>query len=595
MSEVPQRGSGRENLAGIGVAPGIAIGRALVLAGPRTPIFRVERTAEEAKQEAVRFRRAICGAWRQLRALRDRVRIEAGDSYARVFDAQILILRDRSLFGETVSLIRTEHVNAEWAFHVVIDRYTQVFRQLGDESLKERGTDIEDVESRVQSILDGGRRVRDLEQLNDETILVAPSLSPSDAAGLNHTRVIGLVIEGGGPTSHTAIIAAALGIPAVSGLPDASRRLTTGDMLALDGAGGVVVRNPDERDLVEWKTRRARLAQRDLDRAALRDLPADTPDGTRIRLMANIELLEETDAARRFGAEGIGLYRSEFIHLHESAAPPDEEAHFQTYRELAERSLPHEVVIRTLDTESEIESNTPPGRAEPNPVLGLRAIRRSLKSQEPFRLQLRGILRAATHGKVRVLLPMVSSVEEVRQARELIRDVARELEAERVPFDPNVPVGIMMEVPGAIIMADRLAREVDFFSVGTNDLIQYTLAVDRTNESVSFLYRPLHPAILRLLRRVTEASERSGIRVSVCGEMAAEPMSAVVLAGLGFRELSMTPSAIPGVKEVLRSVSMREARSIVEEAMSLDTVGEIEVRVRRRVLDLLPAEYACPI
>ncbi|MCZ6695613.1 MAG: phosphoenolpyruvate--protein phosphotransferase, partial [Acidobacteria bacterium] len=218
-----------------------------------------------------------------------------------------------------------------------------------------------------------------------------------------------------------------------------------------------------------------------------------------------------------------------------------------------------------------------------------------LRMREPFRLQLRGILRAAAHGKVRLLLPMVSSLEEVRQARELIRDVARELEAEGVPFDAEVPVGIMMEVPGAIIMADRLAREVDFFSVGTNDLIQYTLAVDRTNESVSFLYRPMHPAILRLLQRIIEASEQWGIRVSVCGEMAAEPMSAVVLAGLGFRELSMTPSAIPGVKEVLRSVSMREARSIVEEAMGLDTVGEIEVRVRRRVLDLLPAEYACPI
>ena len=595
MSGVPHGGSGRETLAGAGIAPGIAIGRALVLEGPRTPIFRLERTAEQAEQEVVRFRRAICGAWRQLRALRDRVRNEAGDSYARVFDAQILILRDRSLFGETLTLIRTERVNAEWAFHVVVDRYTQVFRQLGDESLKERGMDIEDVESRVHSILEGGRRVLDLEQLNDEAILVAPSLSPSDAAGLNRTRVIGLVIEGGGPTSHTAIIAAALGIPAVSGLPDASRRLRTGDMLALDGASGAVVRNPDERDLDEWRSRRARLAQRALDRAALRDLPAITPDGTRISLMANIELLEETLAARRFGAEGIGLYRSEFIQLHESAVPPDEEIHFRTYRELAERALPHEVVIRTLDTGSEVESNAPPGRAEPNPVLGLRAIRRSLRTREPFRLQLRGILRAAAHGKVRILLPMVSSVEEVRQARELIRDVARELEAERVPFDAEVPVGIMMEVPGAVIMADRLAREVDFFSVGTNDLIQYTLAVDRTNESVSFLYRPLHPAILRLLRRVTEASEQWGIRVSVCGEMAAEPMSAVVLTGLGFRELSMTPSAIPGVKEVLRSVSMREARSIVEEAMGLDTVGEIEVRVRRRVLDLLPAEYACPI
>jgi phosphotransferase system enzyme I (PtsI) len=595
MRGVEEAGGRGERFHGSGVSPGIAIGRALVLEGPKTSIFRLERSASEAETEVLRFRRAICGAWRQLRRLRDRVRSEAGDSYARVFEAQILILKDRSLFSETVALIRRERVNAEWALHTIVGRYTRVFRQLGDDDLKERGTDIEDVEARVQTILGGTRGARDLAQIGEEVILIAPTLSPSSAASLSGTHVIGLAIDSGGPASHTAIIATALGIPAVAGLREASVRLRTGDLVALDGTSGAVVCNPEESELEEWRARRGRLAQRDLERAALRDLPAATPDGARITLMANIELLDETMAARRVGAEGIGLYRSEFLHLQGSLGPPDEEIHFRTYSELAARALPHEVVIRTLDLGGELAPGPQSGHREANPVLGLRAIRLSLRNQEPFRAQLRGILRAATHGKVRLLLPMVSALEELREAREVIEQVARELASEGTPFEPNIPVGVMMEVPGAVIMADRFASEADFFSIGTNDLIQYSLAIDRTNESVSFLYRPLHPAILRLVRQVVEASRLRGIPVSVCGEMAADPLAAVVLLGLGVTELSMAPSAIPGVKEIIRGVMMRQARAIAEEALSLDTSNEIETMVRQRVLSILPAEYACPL
>ncbi|OLD62747.1 MAG: phosphoenolpyruvate--protein phosphotransferase [Acidobacteria bacterium 13_1_40CM_2_68_5] len=581
---------GRVELRGIGVSAGIAIGRALVLEGPNVAIFRLDLPRGEADREVARLQRAVRRAWRQLRHLRDRVRSEAGEAYARVFEAQILILKDRSLHQETASLIRREDVNAEWAFHTVVGRYTQVFSQLGDQALKDRGTDIEDVEARVQAILTGSKRRHDLSELTEDVIVVSSSLSPSDAAGLNREHVIGLAIDGGGPTSHTAIIASALGIPAVAGLRDASSRVRTGDILALDGASGLLVLSPPDEETAAWRDRRTRQAQRELDLMMLRDQPAVTREGLRVRLQANVELLEEMLAARRFGAEGVGLYRSEFLYLHEAPGLPDEEAHYRAYRELAERALPHDVVIRTLDLGGEKYFSTILERRETNPVLGLRGIRLCLKREDLFRSQLRGILRAAAHGKVRVMFPMVSGLHELRRARAVFDDVRRELLAERVPCDPEVPLGIMIEVPAAALIVDRLAPEVDFFSIGTNDLIQYSLAIDRGNESVSYLYQPLHPAILGLIRGVVEAAARAGRRVSVCGEMAASPVSAVVLIGLGITELSMNPAAIPTVKQVIRALSAADARALVEEALRLDSAEEVEALARIRVAELVPRE-----
>src|SRR3989441_2420877 len=336
-------------MRGLGVSPGIAIGRALVLEGPNVAIFRLDLSPDEAEREVLRFQRAVRRAWRQLRHLRDRVRSEAGEPFARVFEAQILILKDRALLQETTALIRRERANGEWAFHTVVGRYTQVFAQLGDQALRDRGTDIEDVAARVQALLSGSKKRHDLSELMDDVIVVGAALSPSDAAGLNREHVIGLAIDGGGPTSHTAIIASALGIPAVAGLRDASSRVRTGDILALDGASGLLVLSPPDEETAAWRDRRTRQAQRELDLMVLRDQPAVTREGLRVRLQANVELLEEMLAARRFGAEGVGLYRSEFLYLHEAPGLPDEEAHYRAYRELAERALPHDVVIRTLD------------------------------------------------------------------------------------------------------------------------------------------------------------------------------------------------------------------------------------------------------
>jgi phosphoenolpyruvate-protein phosphotransferase (PTS system enzyme I) len=575
-------------MRGAGVSAGIAIGRALVMEGPNDAIYRLDLTPAESEREILRFQRAVRSAWRQLRHLRDRVRSEAGESYARVFEAQILILKDRALLKETVSLIGRERVNAEWAFHTVVGRYTQVFAQLGDHALKDRGTDIEDVAGRVQSLLGGSKKRHDLSDLTDDVIIVGADLSPSDAAGLNREHVIGLAIDGGGPTSHTAIIASALGIPAVAGLRDASARIRSGDLLILDGSEGILLQNPTDEEVGAWRARRARRAQTELDLMLLRDLPATTKEGLRVRLLANIELPEEMLAARRFGAEGVGLYRSEFLYLREAPGLPGEEDHYRTYRELAEKALPHEVVIRTLDLGGEKYFSTILERQETNPVLGLRGIRLGLKRDDLFRAQLRGALRAGVHGKVRLLLPMVSGLDEIRRARSVIDEVGRELEALRVPFDAKVPLGVMIEVPAAALIADRLAREADFFAIGTNDLIQYSLAIDRGNESVSYLYRPLHPAILELIRRVVEAAARRGIGVSVCGEMAASPTAAIILIGLGVSELSMNPAAIPSIKQVVRALSLAEARLLVEEAMGLESGEAVEDLARRRLATIIP-------
>src|SRR3989454_1200257 len=577
-------------LRGLGVSPGIAIGRALVLEGPNVAIFRLDLSSDEAEREVLRFQRAVRRAWRQLRHLRDRVRSEAGEPFARVFEAQILILKDRALLQETTALLRRERVNGEWAFHTVVGRYTQVFAQLGDQALRDRGTDMGDVGAGFEALWGGSKRGHALAELMDDVIVVAAALSPSDAGGLNREHVIGLAIDGGGPPYHTAIIASALGIPAVAGLRDASNRVRSGDLLILDGSEGVVLHNPGEEETAAWRELQARKAQRELDLMILRDQPATTREGLRVRLMANVELPEEMLAARRFGAEGVGLYRSEFLYLREAPGLPGEEEHYRTYRELAERALPDEVVIRTLDLGGEKYFSTILEHRETNPVLGLRGIRLCLKHEDLFRTQLRGVFRAAAHGKVRMLFPMVTGIDELRRARAIVEDVRQELLAQHIPCDPDVPLGVMIEVPAAALIADRLAREVDFFSIGTNDLIQYALAIDRGNESVSYLYHPLHPAILHLVRRVVEAAAHRGLRVSVCGEMASNPVTAVVLIGLGITELSINPAAIPSVKQVIRALSLADARALVEEALRLDSAESIEELAKRKVEALVPRE-----
>lgn len=589
-------GAGGEALRGLGMSPGVAIGPALVLQGPGIEVARVAIDPARVTAEVKRFREAVGEGIRQLRALRTRVRREAGEACARIFEAQVLILKDRALLKETVARIRAEQVNAGWAFRSVLSRFREVFAQIEDVELRDRDGDIEDVEARVQSILAGRRRQEDLAGLREDVVLICASLSPSAAAGLDRRHVIGLAIEGGGRTSHTAILAAGLGVPAVVGLHGASARIRTGDRVVLDGSDGVLVHSPSEPELAGWRDRRDRLAERDRDLQGLASLPALTPDGLHVHLLANIDLPQEMAIARRHGAEGIGLYRSEFLFLNDAPAHPSEERQYATYREMAEQARPHELVIRTLDLGADkLRVGGAAGRSVPGSALGLRGIRLALSRPDLFRVQLRAIFRAAVHGKVRLLLPMVGRLEEVRQAKALIEDVRRDLARGRVAEGVQVPIGIMIEVPSAALIADRLVPEVDFVSIGTNDLIQYALAVDRATEAVTYLYEPLHPAILQLIRRVIEVAALHGRRLSVCGEMAGDPVAAVALVGLGVTELSMGPGSLPAVKQLIRQVSLRAARAMVGEAMGLATATEIEEFVRGRILSLLPAEFACPL
>lgn len=576
---------------GLGVSPGIAIAPALVLEGPRVPVSRIDLAVDQVEEEAARFERALRSAARQLRRLRERVRREAGDPYARVFEAQILILKDPALLDETMSLIRSDRANAAWALHTVVSRYGQMLTQMAASTTQERGaSDLEDVELRIQTILSGGRRRYDLGTLKRDVVLVSRTLSPSEAARLGQTRVVGLAIEGAGPTSHTAIIACALGIPAVVGLQDVSGRINNGDLVLLDGADGTVVRSPSDRDVAMWRARRERHAERDARRVRLRELPAITRDGAQIRLLANLELPEELETAQRNGAEGVGLYRSEFLYLREAPSLPTEEQHYRIYRSLAEQADPHEVVIRTLDLGGEEYYGQVLDRPAENPVLGLRGIRLSLKRTDLFRTQVRAVLRAAQHGRLRIMFPMVSGLEELARARAIIEEVRGDLERDGVPHAAGVPIGIMIEIPAAALLAEHLAGGVDFFAIGTNDLIQYTLAIDRGNASVSYLYQPLHPAILGMIRGVVVAASRRGLRVSVCGEMASDPAAVLILLGLGVAELSMSPAAIPGIKQVIRDVSVADCRVVADAALHCATVEEVTALVQERIRPLLSME-----
>ena len=578
-------------LKGVGVSNGIAMGRALVLEGQDAAVFRIDRSPEEFDGEVARLRSAMKEAWRQIRGLRDRVRQEAGETYARLFQAQMLILRDRALRRETVALIRRERVNAEWAFRTVVRRYTQVFAQLEEPSLREQGSDIEDVEARVQAILAGARRRHDLSELLEDVVVVSPGLTPSDVANLDRRRVVGLALDGGGPTSHSSIIARARGIPAVVGLGVASTSVRTGDQVVLDGGAGRLLWSLPEEDLADWRSRRSAAERQAQSLAALSTAPSVTRDGVHVILRANVELPEEIEIARRHGAEGIGLYRSELQFLRMAPVLPTEEDYHDICRDLLRLAHPGTVVFRTLDLGGEAGVAPVQTPREPNPVLGLRGIRLSLRQGSAlFRAQIRGILRAAQHGPLSILLPMVSGVGELRAARAVIQETADGLRAAGVPFRGDLPVGVMIEIPSAALLADHFAAEADFLSIGTNDLIQYTLATDRGNPGVSYLYEPLHPAVLWLLHRVVTAGEAAHRPVSVCGEMAADPLCAVALLGLGVRELSMSPNALPRLRQVVRGLSLDELAPVLHDALGMTTAAEVRTLLEARLAACLPPD-----
>jgi phosphotransferase system enzyme I (PtsI) len=550
---------------GVGVSPGVAVGKAL----PWQPAAshlpqRQPPPGADAEDEIHRFDAARRSAREEIRELKGRLLSTLGESYAAILDAQILLVDDPTLVGEVENRVRSEGVSAAFAVHATLSSYLSRFESIEDRYLRDRAGDLREVQRRLGRLL-APEPLGDAPQPTGPIVVVAQAIGPSDTVALAKEGVVALAADLGGPTSHTAILAQAFGLPAVVGLGHAARDVRVGEIVIVDGDRGEVIVDPDPARLVEARQQHDAWVSRENAWAAAKDVPTVTKDGVEIIVRANIEFPDEADVAMRFGARGIGLYRSEFLFVARAPALPDEEDHYRTYRDLVQRVAPHPMVVRTLDLGGEKYFHEVLDRAEPNPVLGLRGLRLCLKRPEIFVPQLRAVLRAAAHGNLRVLLPLVTTVDEVREVRRILVREAATLQAAGAECRPDVPLGAMIETPAAAMSADLLAKEVDFLSIGTNDLIQYSLAVDRGNPSVAALYEPFHPAVLRMLRFVVRAGKARGVPVTLCGEMAASPELIPTLLGLGLRELSCPPRAVPRVRDAIRSTEIAAATREIEE------------------------------
>ena len=576
-------------LQGIAVSPGVTIGEALVLdsEGFRIPRRFVERSAVDTELE--RLRHAVAETAREIERNRDAIRAELGEQYAAIFDAHLAMLHDERLQGELASAVRDKNWWPEYAVSRTLRRYAKVFQSL-DNHISQRAHDIYDIEKSLLRNLLGQRR-ETLAAISQPVIVLAHNLTPSETANLDRRFVKGFATELGGPGSHTAIVAEGLEIPAVVGLGPFLADVSGGEPVILDGQQGVVILQPDEETIARYRLEleAARTAAARLD--TLRDVPAETTDGVRIQLTGNIEFPSEAEQCLSRGCDGIGLYRTEFLYL-TSRREPTEEDHFEAYSAVVRSMHGKPVVIRTLDLGADkmLTERTP--EEERNPCLGLRSIRLSLRQLPMFRTQLRAILRASALGDVRVLFPLVSTIVELRQARMVLADVMEDLAEHGIAFNPKMPVGMMVETPAAVMMLDAFIKEVDFVSIGTNDLIQYTLAVDRGNKEVAELYNACDPAVLRLLRRSLDIAGGAGVPATVCGQMSGSVMYTQLLLGLGLRQLSVPASAIPEVKQVVRSVSAAECRVIAEKALTMDGAREVKAYLRDQLRRLLSETVA---
>ena len=576
-------------IQGIGASPGIIIGKAYLIERSKVRLPQKGIHRDQVEEEVKRFLKAIQESRNQLMEIKEKILDPEVRRHSFILDVHLMILDDQMLIQDTVDTIRKKKVNAEWGLDLTLEKLDTAFEAIEDEYLKERRSDLHYVSERIfRTLL--GKKHDDITRIKGKVIVVAHDLSPADTLQMNLKHVAGFITDIGGKVSHTAILSRSLGIPAVVGLKVATSLINGGDLLIIDGETGEVVINATEEVSQAFVERKRRT--KSLEREVLKyaSLPAETRDGVRIRLQANIEMVEEVSSAKMHGAEGIGLYRTEILYLNRKDLPTEEE-HYQTYRRLAEDISPATATIRTLDIGGDKFLPDYSKNNEMNPAMGLRAIRFSLKETEIFKTQLRGILRASVHGKLRVLFPMISGIEEIRQAKAILEEVKTGLVKARIRFDRGIKTGAMIEIPSASDIADILAKEVDFFSIGTNDLIQYALAVDRVNEHVSYLYEPLHPAVLRIIRWVVQSGHEAGIPVAICGEMAAEPAYAIILLGLGLDEFSMNPASIPKVKKMLRMSRFEETRSLVEKLFQFSTASEIERHVRDWMAERLPKDF----
>ncbi|MFC2161288.1 phosphoenolpyruvate--protein phosphotransferase [Acidobacteriota bacterium] len=569
-------------LRGTGVSPGIAVGE---ISLKERVLFTTRKEVISKIQipgEMERLKKAVGRTREQLISLKKKIKNEIGDEHAFIFDAHLLILEDKSLSQGLKTIIQDEGARAEWAISQVHEKYVKLFDSIEDDYFRERQSDVSDVLSKVYLNLKPTQKME--KDDHKEKILVAHDLLPSEAATiLSQGKVLAVALEMGGPTSHTAILARSLNIPAVMGVRNITKKVKIGDSLIVDGTDGEVIINPPLAIRKEFSSKKDKYEdyRRELRKTA--KLEARTLDGIPFYPLANIELPEEVSMATSMGAAGIGLFRSEFIYL-QSSTLPSEEDHFRIYSKLAKKTHPAPVYIRTIDIGGDKSLPQLKIEKEPNPALGLRAIRFSLRDRDLFRIQLRAILRASTQRNVRILFPMITEIEEIQEVKLLYNEVKDDLRSKRIAFDPDIPLGAMIEVPAAAVITDLLVKEVDFLSIGTNDLIQYYLAVDRSNEFVSYLYKPFHPSVLRMIKFIIETAQKEGKEITVCGEMAADPLSAIVLLGFGLKRFSMNPIFIPRIKNSLRSVEYGYVQKIVQNAMTLKTAQEIEEYIIEKTL-----------
>jgi len=566
-------------LKGIAASPGIAIGKAFFLDKEDFAIKKHIIPELEIPKELSRLDAAIEESKKELLEIKDKMAKSIG-KYAGIFEAHLLLLEDPMFVDRIRELVKTQFLNIEYAVWSVSEEITSTFLNSGDSSLKERAIDVHDVSRRILRNLVGGER-KVLAGLKEEVIVVAADLAPSDTAQMRREKVIAFVTDMGGRASHTAIMARSLEIPAVVGLKDITQKSEPGDLLIVDGNSGIVIVNPDSETITRYEEEKKRLEEWKRELLTLKETPAVTPDGHRVRLMANIEVPEEVESSIQYGAEGIGLYRTEFLYLNRQDLPGEEEQ-FNAYKYVAGVMNPHPVIIRTLDLGGDKFLSTLSLPPEINPSLGCRGIRLCLEREDIFRVQLRAILRASVYGNLKIMYPLVSGVGEIKRANQILESVKKELISQRIDFNADIEVGVMIEVPSAAMIADILAREAKFFSIGTNDLIQYALGIDRVNEKIAYLYEPLHPAVLRLIKMVIDSAHSAGIQIGMCGEMAADPLFAPVLLGMGLDEFSMGPISIPAIKKVIRQTKLLDAKELAEKVMNFSSATEIENYLKNR-------------
>ncbi len=549
---------------GIPASPGIAIGpvRLAGIAAP-APLSEKNQVAnflkpDQVEAEVALFTAAIERTKTDIQALRDTLDSES----AEIFDAHLMIVNDKMLFNEVVALIREKYLTAESAFRETIERYIAAISNMPDQYLRERAVDIRDVSTRILDRLNG-LAVESISQPDngEPVIIIARDLTPSDTASMNRSHVLGFAIETGSPTSHTAILARSMHLPAVVGMQRLIQRLADGDQIIIDGYIGMVIIHPNEETIAFYQEKLARQERLYAELQKENKMSAETTDGYKIHLAANVEGIENLDELQKYGTDGIGLYRTEYLFLNQSVLP-DEETQFQVYRELAEKMQGQPVIIRTLDVGGDKLSSVLSVPNEPNPFLGLRAVRLCLSHPELMRTQMRALLRAGIYGNIKMMFPMISSMSELDTLLSMLESVKNDLMSRQQSFNGHMDVGVMLEIPAAVLIADQLAKKVDFFSIGSNDLVQYTLAVDRGNEKVAYLYNPMHPAVIELIARAAKAAHDNHIWIGCCGEMAGDPQYTPLLVGLGIQELSMSPSAIAPVRRIIRRMSMLEAEQL---------------------------------